>query len=243
MAAVVALVAGGLTLALRPAANHNVLTASSGPGGPLFGTSVSDRSWLAQSTRRFGHLAIIRTNYAGLPAKNVWTTGPANVNESAVLVSFNAAPSRVLSGADDAALAAFFDTAPSGRDIYYSFDSKPETAVRAREFTTSQYKAAWAHVVGLARKAHNSFLKPTLTLQSSDLSPRSGVAWTDYLPAHHIIQTLAWFAYPAGTPSGHYPQLTPPARFMGRAVAASDQAHLPYGFAGFGLATASGRPG
>ena len=42
--------------------------------------------------------------------------------------------------------------------------------------------------------------------------------------------------------SDHNPQLTPPANFMGPAVAASKSVGLPFGFAEFGLATPKGRP-
>ena len=232
----------GATVAVRSIDQHGVLTASTGAGGPLFGASASSRGWLARSTAEFGHLPIIRTSYTGLPATNVWTTGASGFNKSAVVVSFGARPSRVLSGADDAALSHFFNTAPTRHKIYYSYYREPEAHVLAHQFTAAQYKAAWAHIVKLANKAHNPDLKATLILRARDLKPHSGLNWKDYLPGGRIISTLAWDAYPAGTWSNDHPQLTPPSQFMGPAVAASKSVGLPFGFAAFALGTANGRP-
>jgi hypothetical protein len=58
--------------------------------------------------------AIVRTYYPGLPSANAWTTGLPAANKSAVIVSFKAQPTTILSGKDDAALSHFFDTAPPG---------------------------------------------------------------------------------------------------------------------------------
>jgi hypothetical protein len=229
------------TLAVRSMGQYGVLTASSKAAGPLFGASASDRRWLARSTAEFGHLPIIRTSYTGLPAANVWTTGADGFNHSAVVVSFNARPGRVLSGEDDAALSHFFDTAPTGHAIYYSYYHEPEAHVLAHQFTVARYKAAWAHIVTLAKKAHNPELKSTLILAARDLNPHSGLNWKDYLPGGRLTSTLAWDAYPAGTLSNDDPQLMPPSQFMGPAVAASKSVGLPFGFAAFALGTANGR--
>ncbi len=221
---------------------NSVRPASSKREYPLFGVSVSSHNWLARTTRQFGHLPVIGTYYAGLPAANAWRTGPEAVSNSTVVVTFAVSPARILSGADNGALTRFFDEAPARRTIYYSYDPEPEAAIREQRFTLSSYKAAWAVVVKLAREAHHSSLKPTLILSGSDLAKDSGVNWKDYLPGSHIVSTLAWDAYPAGTLAGHDPQLTPPASFMGPAVTASRQAGFQFGFAAFGLATATGRP-
>jgi hypothetical protein len=134
-----------------------------------------------------------------MPDPAAWTTGAAALNHSAVVVSFRSPPARVLSGADDAALAHFFDTAPTGYPIYYSYYHEPEPLIEAGDFTLAQYKAAWAHIVAVAAKAHNPYLKSTLILMSWDLDPASGLNWKNYLPGGHVISTLGWDAYPAGT--------------------------------------------
>ena len=92
-------------------------------------------------------MPVIGTYYARAASANTWTTGPDGVNKSAVVVSFSAMPGKILSGADDAVLSQFFDTAPAGRTIYYSYYRDPEAKVLAHRFTTNRYKAAWAYIV------------------------------------------------------------------------------------------------
>ncbi len=238
------LVAAGLVLSsgpVSPASQTAALAAWRTPSiGTVFGSSVSSGD-LALKTKAFGHMPIIRTAYSGLPAANAWTTGPGARNNSAVIVSFAAPPSTVLAGADDAVLTRFFDTAPSGHRIYYAYYSEPEGNVSRHQFTTSLYRRAWLHIAALARKARNRQLTPTLILRASDLSARSGVNWRSYLPDRHVIRTIAWDAFPAGTLTGHDPQLTAPATFMGPAIAAAKSAGMQFGFAGFALATAKGQ--
>jgi hypothetical protein len=236
-----ALAATGVALASGPGSQTAVLAASRTPG-TLFGSSVSGRVGLRAATTDFGHMPIIRTSFAGLPPANTWTTGPDAINKSAVIVSFAAAPGTVLTGADDAALSRFFDTAPARHRIYYAYYSEPEANVSRHQFTVSQYRRAWRHIAALARKAGNRKLTPTLILRASDLRAGSQVNWQSYLPGRHVIRTIAWDAYPAGTLTGQDPQLTAPAAFMGPAVAAAKSAGLKFGFAGFALATANGRP-
>src|SRR5215469_10333489 len=236
-----ALAATGVALASGPGSKTAVLAASR-THGTLFGASVSGRVGLRAATKDFGHMPIIRTSFAGLPPANTWTTGPDAINKSAVIVSFAAAPKTVLAGTDDAALSRFFDTAPASHRIYYAYYSEPEANVSRHQFTVAQYRRAWRHIAALARKANNRKLTPTLILQASDLSAGSRVNWQHYLPGRDVIKTIAWDAYPAGTLTGQNPQPTPPATFMGAAVAAAKSTGLKFGFAGFALATANHRP-
>lgn len=210
---------------------------------PLLGSSVQNRADLAADTAAFGRMPIVRVYYSGLPDSNAWTTGMAQANHSAVIVSFKARPTTILSGADDAALRHFFDTAPFGRPIYYSYFHEPEDNIAAGQFKLSDYKAAWARVVAIAKAAHNPYLHSTLILMSWDLVRSSHRNWRNYLPAGGIISTLGWDAYPQGSAENVHPQLTPPSVFMGRAIAASKSVGLPYGFPEFGLSTPRGRPG
>ena len=208
---------------------------------PLFGSSAQAND-LAQETTDFGHMPIVRVYYPGLPSANAWTTGMPAANKSAVIVSFKALPTAILSGQDDTALSHFFDTAPTGNPIYYSYYHEPEDNITAGQFTLSDYKAAWAHVVALADAADNPDLHSTLILQGYDLVPASHRNWKDYLPGGGIISTLGWDAYPVGSAVNHDPKPTPPAQFMGPEIAASKSVGLPFGFAEFGLSTATGRP-
>jgi hypothetical protein len=207
------------------------------PQTTLYGATISSLDNLTAETAEFSHMSIVRVYYPGLPRPNAWTAeGRAGANHSAVIVSFKALPTTILSGADNAALKQFFDTAPRGYPIYYSYYHEPEDNIAAGQFTLPDYKLAWAHVVALADAAHNPFLHSTLILMAWDLNRYSGRTWTNYLPSGKIISTLGWDAYPnsgVGTPT--------PASFMGAAVKASKAAKMPFGFAEFGTVTARGR--
>jgi hypothetical protein len=187
-------------------------------------------------------MAIVRTYYPGLPSSNAWTTGLPASNKSAVIVSFKAQPTTILSGQDDAALSHFFDTAPTGNPIYWSYYHEPEGNIRDGEFTLADYKAAWAHVVSLAKAAHNPDLHSTLILGGYDFSPSAHRNWKDYLPGGGIISTLGWDAYPPGSAKNENPIAAAPDTFMAQEIAAAKSVGLPYGFAEFGLSTAAGRP-
>ena len=240
MLAAVSVLAGTLLVAGRGHAQP-VRIAAASSSIPLFGSSVGYES-LAKTTDQFGRMPIVRVYYPGLPASNAWEGGLAEANDSAVIVSFKALPTDILSGADDATLKHFFDTAPTGHPIYYSYYHEPEDNIADGQFTLADYKAAWARVVALAGAAHNPELHSTLILMSWDLVKASGRDWKSYLPGGGIISTLGWDAYPVGSATNVNPQPTPPADFMGPCIAASNSVGLPYGFAEFGLSTATGRP-
>jgi hypothetical protein len=239
--AVAVLAAAGLTLGNREKI-ASTFTADNARV-PLLGVSVASKALLAQDIAEFGRLPILRVYYKSLPPADAWTTGLAGANKSAVIVSFKALPSAILSGADDPALSHFFDTAPTGHPIYYSYYHEPEDNIAEGQFSLTAYKAAWARVVALADAADNPYLHSTLILMAYDLKPGAHRDWKNYLPSGHIISVLGWDAYPVGTGGGRFvPQLTPPAQFMGPAIAASKSAGLPYGFAEFGLSVPTGRP-
>jgi hypothetical protein len=229
-------------LAIERGHTPAALPAASSTTVPLFGASVGALTDLAQTTAVFGRLPIDRVYYPGLPASNAWAGGDAGANDSAVIVSFKALPADILSGKDDATLSHFFDTAPTGHPVYYSYYHEPEDNITDGQFTLADYKSAWAHVAALADAAHNPDLHSTLILMSWDLDKASGRNWKSYLPGGGIISTLGWDAYPVGSATNVNPQPTPPADFMGPCIAAAKSVGLPYGFAEFGLSTATGRP-
>jgi len=237
--AAVSVLAGVLFVAGRDHAQP-VRIAAANSSMPLFGSSVGFEG-LAQTTAQFGQMPIVRVYYPGLPAANAWDGGVAGANHSAVIVSFKALPTDILSGADDATLTHFFDTAPTGHPIYYSYYHEPEDNIADGQFTLADYKAAWARVVALADAARNPDLHSTLILMSWDLVKASGRDWKSYLPGGGIISTLGWDAYPVGSATNVNPQPTEPADFMGPCIAASESVGLPYGFAEFGLSTTTGR--
>ncbi len=227
----------GILLAYRGNTPHAEPTAFNGTTVPLLGSSVLSLPNLAADTADFGRMPIVRVYYPGLPDPNAWTTGLAGANQSAVIVSFKALPTTILSGADDSALRHFFDSAPSGHPIYYSYYHEPEDNIAAGQFKLADYKAAWTRVVAIANAAHKPELHSTLILMSWDLVRASHRNWKDYLPAGKIISTLGWDAYPVGSATNVHPQLTPASGFMGPAIAASKSVGLPYGLSQSGAAS------
>ena len=206
------------------------------------GVNATGAKQLAAATAQFGHMPVIRVYYAGVPTPSEWTTGATGINKSSVVLSFNPTPAQVLSGADDAGLATFFDSAPTGHAIYYSFYPEPEAHVKNGEFTLTQYKQAWARVVAIADAAHNSYLHSTLILQGQDGLPGDEYNFKNYLPDRGVITAIGWDAYPDGTVDDQDPRPIPPVQFMCPDIVAAKSVGLPFGFAEFALGTATGRP-
>ena len=85
-----------LGAAVASGARQSARLASTATGSTLFGSSASSGSLLSQATSEFGHMAVVRVFYPGLPSPNAWTTGVPTANRSSVVVSFRA-PMRPLS--------------------------------------------------------------------------------------------------------------------------------------------------
>ena len=233
LGAVVALVAAAITLGGRQTAVFE----SNSTNAPLMGSSAPNKPDLARDTAEFGHLGIVHFYYQGLPPADAWTTGKVGASKSAVIVSFNALPSAILSGRDDATLRHFFDTAPTGYSIYYSYIHEPEEHIALGQYTAAAYRAAWTHVVALADAAHNPYLHSTLILMGWDANPESHRNWRDYMAGGGVISTLAWDSYPPGAT-----RIEPPSEFMAQDIAVSKAAGMPFGFAEFGVTDHSNRP-
>jgi hypothetical protein len=227
-----------------PASAGTVISPPGGTSGraPLFGASIPSGGDLAQETGQFGHMPIVHVYYNGLPKTNAWTGGLAGANKSAVIVSFNASPSAILSGADDSTLKHFFDTAPTGHPIYYCYIHEPEHHIELGQYSAAAYRSAWTHVAKIAQGAHNPDLRATLILMGYDVQKSSHRNWRDYMPSGGIITTVAWDAYPDGAAPGPTRALVPPGpKFMGPEIAASKAAGLAFGFAEFGATIQNGR--
>jgi hypothetical protein len=207
------------------------------------GVSVTSPGNLRQETTEFGRMPAVRIFYPGLPSSNAWTSGLPADAKATTIISFNARPSTILSGADDAQLSHFFDTAPTGRPIYYNFIHEPEVPIARGDYSAASYRAAFTHIIDLANAAHNPDLRSTTLLMAFDIRKSSHRNWLDYVPTG--IQCLGWDAYPTGSAGSdlQHPQLTPPAQFLGPEIALAKSVGLPYGFGEFGLNTAHGRPG
>ena len=206
----------------------------------LYGAVVLNQTDLAMKTHQFGHMGVVRVYYLTPPPANIWTTASLHdVYEAhdGVIVSFNANARSILSGQDDQAFKNFFDNAPRGEPIFWSYYHEPERVILDGEFTAVEYREAWVHLAHLAAAAHNSYLIPTLILLGWDLSPYADRNWREYLPPGQTVSVVGWDSYPPGgvtTPS--------PVSFIGDAVTASRAAHIRFGFGEFATATVKGRP-
>ena len=232
---IAALSALSCSSAPRLAADTSVVTT------PL-GVNASGPGQLAAATSQFGHMPVIRVYYTAVPSPSEWSSGVLAINHSSVVLSFDPSPTQILSGADDAALAHFFDAAPTGNAIYYSYYAEPESYIRKGQFSLAQYKAAWTHIVAIADAAHNPYLHSTLILQGQDGRTGDEYNFRDYLQAGGVISAIGWDAYPNGTVEAQSPRRTAPADFMGPDIAAAKSVGLPFGFAEFALGTSAGQP-
>ena len=108
--------------------------------------------------------------------------------------------------------------------------------IKNGQFTFAQYKAAWTHIVAIADAAHNPYLHSTLILQHQDARPGDQVQLQELPASQRSYQHSRLGCDPNGTGDDWDPQPTPPAQFMGPAVAASKSVGLPFGFAEFASA-------
>jgi hypothetical protein len=210
-------------------------------GSTLFGWAVPAgipfSTAYAQTVSTFGSPDVIRVYYPGLPGS--WS-GPAGETGKPVIVSFKALPQTILTGADDAALSAWFNAAPTDRTIWWSYYHEPEDNIAAGQFTAAQYRAAWVHIAALAAAANHPNLKATLILMCWTLSPSSGRTFTDYYPGPSVIDTLGWDCYSEGYKKGGYDT---PASVFGNAVALSKSLGKPFGIGEWGSQMAVGDDG
>jgi hypothetical protein len=131
------------------------------------------------------------------------------------VVSFKYAPAEVVAGRHDAALAAFFRTAPS-YDVYWSFLHEPEDNVARGEFTAASYRAAWERIAGIAAREAppTANLHPTLILMCYTMNPKSGRNWLNFwVPAAQSMIAFdcynhAWRRGSYGPPANIFKPLT-----------------------------------
>jgi hypothetical protein len=206
------------------------------PGSTRIGLNVDtmDRTFTQEMAVRrqvYGRQPVIRVWDNGVPPWNAWKTRTPTLSpHTAVVTSFEMPPAQVLSGRYDAALLHFFRTAPRGHKIYWNYRHEPELRVQARQFTASQYRAAWRHIATLSGRACRPNLVPTLVLMQWTADPRSGDSWRNYYPGSRYVSVIAWDAYPGRTdrvPSSY----RTPARLYDAVVRASAAAHKPWAIA------------
>jgi hypothetical protein len=207
-------------------------------GSTLYGASVyqDGLTWpqaLSRSNAWYGGMHVVRVYYSGMPDNWPGRAGAAN---APVSVSFKDAPSRVLSGQDDAFFTNWFATAPRDRQIWWTYWHEPEDDIEAGKFTAADYRAAWVHLKQLADEAGNPNLHSTLILMCWSLNPLSHRSFDDYFPGKGTIDVLGWDCYNRSAGKGTY---TAPADVFGPLVAKSDAIGLPFAIGEFGSVLAT----
>lgn len=231
----------------RPKAGRDDGSHGTGPvvtGRTRFGVAVhtvrgqSYREALDQTLSRYGRIGVVRKYYPGLPAS--WSSIVRDIGSLTPVVSFKASPGAVVAGRYDAYLRKWFASAPTDRTVYWVYFHEPENDVAAHAFSTAQYRAAWAHVAGLAAAAHRSNLRATLTLMCWTLARGSHRDWHDYYAGRRYVDVLAWDCYNKAIQRDAYGS---PDAMFGQAIATSRAAGLPVAFAEMGSKLASGDSG
>ena len=191
-----------LITALVPSALAAALVqpADAATSGVLFGSPVSTNvgesfaQAIAREDKPYGTLPISRVFYSG-PVQQ-WP-GKAGASGRPDVVSFKYAPCQVVLGTYDAALTQFVAGAPTGYDVWWSYIREPEDNIAKGEFTSVDYKAAWAHISALAAAAAptHPLVHSTLILMCYTMNPASGRDWHNYYVDAATQSMLAFDCY------------------------------------------------
>jgi len=199
----------------------------------LFGTVVAKRTdeTFAQAQQRadttYGGLDISRVFYIGAP--KAWP-GDAGLSGRPVVVSFKYLPPDVNAGMWDAALAKWFRTAPTDRDVYWSYIHEPEDDIERGEYTAGQYRAAFRRVAEIATRDGGANLHATLIMMCWTIG-LSGRDWTDYYAGADVVDVFAFDCYNWAGRQGYY---VDPAQLFARVVEFTAARGKPWGIAEVG---------
>lgn len=228
------LAAGSLVLAGVSPLHASLTGTAENPSGTLFGTVVAKRGTetFAEAQERadstYGGLDISRVFHGGAPQP--WP-GAAGYSGRPVVVSFRYSPKEVLLGTHDPEILSWFTTAPTDRDIYWSYSHEPEDNIERGEFSAADYRAAWVRIATLAAAANNPRLHGTLILMCWSLGPASGRDWRDYYAGDPWIEIVAFDCYNYGDRQGRY---IPPAVLFDRVVTFGQDTGIPWAIAEVG---------
>ncbi len=185
-----------------------------------------------------GQMHAVRVFYPGAPA--AWPGNAGNVDRT-VIVSFKYSPSQITSGAEDSYMQSWFNNAPRDREIYWVYYHEPEDDIEGGAFTAAEYRAAWTHLAGLARKANNSHLHATLVLMNWTLNSGSHRTWTDYYAGNNVIDVLGWDVYNLDYKKGAG-DYDPGSKMLAPIISASNSVGKPWGIAELGGALLNSDP-
>lgn len=184
-----------------------------------------------------GRIPVVRIFNAALPVP--WSQREILADRS-VVVSFKARPQDVVAGLHDDRLRDWFETAPGGNPVYWTYFHEPEDDIERGAFTAEEFRAAWRHLRGLADQAGNSNLHATLVLMGWTVNRMSDRDWRDYYPGDDVIDVLGWDNYNWGHSNGRY---ATPEEIYGRVIEISNQLGKPWGIAETGTRLLAGDDG
>lgn len=195
----IAVAVGGAALLAVAAVLVATLTGSGSPvatGPTQFGAAFQQEPGetyeeaLARTDETIGPLDVVRVFYQGEP--DPW---PGKAPDRHVVVSFKLEPRAVTAGLYDQAMTGWFAAAPRDQDVTWVYWHEPEDDIERGEFTAEEFRAAFAHLAGLADQAGNPRLRSALVLMSYTLRPPSGREWRDYYPGDDVVDVFAWDVY------------------------------------------------
>ena len=193
---------------------------------------------VARADRTYGPMEMVRVFYPGLPP--AWKGSRADVAGRTTVVSFKAHPRDINAGRHDAQLAAWFAGVNRQRDTYWVYFHEPEDDVENGSYTAADYRSAWRRLAGLAARAGNPRLYPTLVLMCYTLNPQSGRNWRDFYPGDDVIAVLGWDCYNFSGRNGSYAS---PESIFARSAEVSRSVGKPFGYAEMGSQLVPGDSG
>lgn len=224
-------------------AQAGVLAASS---PTRFGTTVhknpgetTREAFLRVRATYGGELGAVRVFFPGMPAS--WSKIRSTYgDDTPIVVSFKATPAAILSGKHDVALRTWFDSAPTGRDVWWTYWHEPENDA-PRAFSFDAYRQAWRRIEAIAdRVGVGNRIHATLQLMCWTLAKNSRRDWRDYYPGDAVIDAFGFTCYNSGHRNGIY---RPVADFLGPAVALARQTGKPWGVGELGSVVLPGDGG
>jgi hypothetical protein len=193
------LATGGLLAGAAPA--------SAAGSGTSFGSSVpyhpgdSFRESLGRVEATHGRMDVARL-YQDVPT----TSFLSAIGDRSAVVSFKLPPNRVLAGDYDAQFRAFFAAMPRSRPTWWSYYHEADVAAQTHRLTNlTEFRAAYAHVARLARRAGNPQLKTTVILVCWTGNDKSGGSIRSFWPGADLTDVIAWDCYNTwSTDQGQY---------------------------------------
>jgi hypothetical protein len=228
-----------LTFALPLAAASGLLIGSAAPASadvsrPRFGSSVPFQSGdsFQDSLRR------VEATHGRMGVARIYQTVPTtsflpSMGDRSAVVSFKLAPNRVLAGDYDAEFRKFFAAMPRSRPTWWSYYHEADVALQNHRLSNmTEFRAAYAHVARIARRAGNPQLKSTVILVCWTGNQKSGMSIKQFWPGADLTDVIAWDCYNSwSTEQGDYGSA---AEQLAHVKAASAAVGKPWAVAEFG---------